>query len=214
MAISTYAELQTAITDFMARNDVSGRAADFIALGEARLNRLLGVVATTATLTGTIGSNELDISSLSVQEPQNLYVTYGESELFLIPRALGTYTTTTIQGRPSIWALEAHKIKLDRPQETADSFRFVYLGRFALSDAAPTNEFLTNNPDLYLAASIVWGCTYTKDPAISLWKSSLDEFVAEVSAENARKKRSVLTTDPALGMMGRTRYSVNVDTNP
>lgn len=214
MAISTYAELQTAITDFMARNDVSGRAADFIALGEARLNRLLGVVATTATLTGTIGSNELDISSLSVQEPQNLYVTYGESELFLIPRALGTYTTTTIQGRPSIWALEAQKIKLDRPQETADSFRFTYLGRFALSDAAPTNEFLTNNPDLYLAASIVWGCTYTKDPAISLWKSSLDEFVAEVSAENARKKRSVLTTDPALSLIGRTRYSVNVDTNP
>lgn len=214
MAISTYAELQTAITDFMARNDVSGKAADFIALGEARLNRLLGVVATTATLTGTIGSNELDISSLSVQEPQNLYVTYGESELFLIPRALGTYTTTTIQGRPSIWALEAQKIKLDRPLETADTFRFVYLGRFALSDAAPTNEFLTNNPDLYLAASIVWGCTYTKDPAISLWKSSLDEFVAEVSAENARKKRSVLTTDPALSLIGRTRYSVNVDTNP
>jgi hypothetical protein len=214
MSIGTYAELQAAITDFMARSDVSGNAANFIALGEARLNRLLGVVGTTAALTGVVGSDEIDISALSVHEPQNLYVTYGTSELCLTPRALGTYSTTTIQGCPSIWAIEAQKIKLDRPLETANTFRFVYLGRFALSDAAPTNEFLTNHPDLYLAASIVWGCTYTKDGAISMWKSMLDEFVAEVSAENSRKKRSVLTTDPALSLIGRTRYSVNVDGNP
>jgi hypothetical protein len=214
MSIGNYSELQSAITDFMARTDVSGKATDFIALGEARLNRLLGVVGTTAALTGVIGSDEIDISALSVQEPQNLYVTYGTSELCLTPRALGTYSTTTIRGLPSIWAIEAQKIKLDRPLEEANSFRFVYLGRFALSVAAPTNEFLTNHPDLYLAASIVWGCTYTKDPAISLWKSALDEFVAEVSAENSRKKRSVLTTDPALGTIGRTRYSINVDGNP
>ena len=41
MAISTYAELQTAVTDWMARSDLSGNAADFITLGEARLNRKL-----------------------------------------------------------------------------------------------------------------------------------------------------------------------------
>jgi hypothetical protein len=214
MSIGTYSELKTAITDFMARTDVAGNAADFISLGEARLNRLLGIVGTTAPLTGVIGSDEINISALSVHEPQNLYVTYGTSEFCLTSRTLGTYTTTTIQGRPSIWAIEAQKIKFDRPLQEASSFRFVYLGRFALSDAAPTNEFLTNHPDLYLAASIVWGCTYTKDPAISLWKSALDEFVAEVSAENSRKKRSVLTVDPALGTIGRTRYSVIVDSIP
>jgi hypothetical protein len=211
MAISTYSELQSAISDWMARTDVSGSAADFITLGEARLNRLLGVVGTTATLTGTIGSAELDISALSVQEPQNLYVSDGSSELFMTPRALGTYVTTTIEGRPTIWSLEGDKLKFDRPMEEAYTFRFVYLGRFALSDAAPTNEFLTDNPDLYLAASIVWGCTYTKDGAVGMWKSMLDEFVSEVSAENARKKRSQLTTDPALAMIGRTRYSIRTD---
>lgn len=214
MAISTYAELQTAISDWMARTDVSGKAADFIALGEARLNRLLGVVGTTVTLTGTIGSATLSISALPIQEPQNLYVRDGDSELCLTPRALGTYTTTTINGRPSIWAIEGETIVLDRPLEQAYTFRFVYLGRFALSDAAPTNDFLTENPDLYLAAAIVWGCAYTKDPAIAMWKSSLDEFTAEVSADNSRKKRSQLTTDPALSMIGRTRYSIRVDSTP
>ncbi|ANK73734.1 hypothetical protein FA04_14560 [Ensifer adhaerens] len=212
MAISNYTELQAAIADWMARSDVSGSAADFITLGEARLNRLLDPVATTAPLTGTIGSKTIDISSLSVQEPQNLYVTSGEEEFYLTPRALGTYSISTVAGLPSIWAIENQTITLDRELDEAYSFRFVYLGRFALSDAAPTNEFLTNNPDLYMASSIVWGSVYTKDlPQAAMWKQMLDEFTAEVAHENSRKKRSQLTVDPALGVIGRLRYSIGRD---
>lgn len=214
MSITNYTELKSAISDFMARTDLTGNVADFISLGEARLNRLLGPVGTTATLTGSIGAQTLSISSLSVQEPQNLYYRQGEAEYFLVPRPLGTFSTTTIQGSPSIWAIEANTISLDRPMIEAYTFRFVYLGRFALSDAAPTNEFLTNNPDLYLAASIVWGCTYTKDPAIAMWKQALDEFTQEVANENARKKRGQLTVDPALGLMGQNRWSIRTDSTP
>lgn len=212
MSIANYSELKAAIADWMARSDVSGNAADFITLGEARLNRLLDPVGTTATLTGVIGSKTISISSLSVQEPQNLYFTTGEVEYYLTPRALGTYSESTVPGLPSIWAIEGSTIKLDRELDEAYSFRFVYLGRFALSDFAPTNEFLTNNPDLYLAASIVWGSAYTKDlPQAAMWKQMLDEFTAEVAHENSRKKRSQLTVDPMLGLIGRLRYSVGKD---
>jgi hypothetical protein len=214
MAIATYSDLKTAISDWMARSDVSGSAADFITLAEARLNRLLEPVGTTATLTGVIGSKTLDISSLSIIEPQNLYYTQGITEFYLTPRALGTFSTTTIEGPPTMWAIEGDTITMERPLIEAYSFRFVYLGRFALSDAAPTNDFLTENPDLYLAASIVWGSTYVKDGAVTLWKSMLDEFTAEVAHQNSRKKRSQLTVDPGLGVIGRTRYSVNTDSTP
>ncbi len=212
MAISTYSELKTAIADWMARSDISGSAADFITLGEARLNRLLDPVGTTALLTGVIGSAAIDISSLSVQEPQNVYIRSGEQEFYLTPKALGTYSTSQIPGFPSIWSIEANTIVLDRELDEAYSFRFVYLGRFALSDLAPTNEFLTNNPDLYMAASIVWGSTYIKDlPQAAMWKQLLDEFTAEVAHENAKKKRSQLTVDPALSLIGRNRYNINRD---
>ena len=214
MAISTYSELKAAIVDWMARSDLSGNAADFITLGEARLNRLLDPVGTTALLTGVNGSQTVDISSLSVQEPQNVYITQGETEYYLTPRALGTYSTTALEGIPSIWSIEGNRITFDRPLNDAYPLRFVYLGRFALSDLAPTNEFLTNNPDLYLAASMVWGCGYVKDQAGGVWKQMLDEFTAEVAAENSRKKRSQLTVDPALGIIGRTRYSIGIDSVP
>lgn len=212
MAISTYSELKTAIADWMARSDVAGSAADFITLGEARLNRLLDPVATTATPTGTIGSATIDISALSVQEPQNVYIRCGDEEFYLTPKALGTYSTSLANGQPAIWSLEANTIIFDRPLDEAYSFRFVYLGRFALSDLAPTNEFLTNNPDLYMAASIVWGAVYTKDmQGGAMWKSMLDEFTAEVAHENAKKKRTQLTVDPALALIGRNRYNINRD---
>ena len=215
MSITNYSELKTAVLDFMTRNTLTGKAADFITLAEARLNRLLDPVGTTATLTGVIGASTLDISALTVQEPQNLYVTQGESEYYVTPRALGTYTTSNIEGMPSIWSIEGSTITFDRPCSEAYSFRFVYLGRFALSDAAPTNEFLTNNPDLYLAASLVWGYAYTRNvPAVAAWKQLLDEFTAEVAHENAQKKRSQQTVDPALGLIGRARYSVRIDSTP
>lgn len=214
MSISNYTQLQAAIIDFMKRNELSGNAPDWITLAEARLNRLLGPVGTTATLTGVQGSSLIDISALSIIEPQNLYVTDGQSEFYLTPRALGTYSLSiATSGRPSIWAIEGTNITLDRVLDQAYSFRFVYEGRFALSDAAPTNEFLTNNPDLYLAAALVWGNTYIRSLQVgAMFSQMLDEFTAEVAHENSRKKRSQLTVDPALGMIGRGRYSGSSDT--
>jgi hypothetical protein len=213
MSITNYTELKAAVSDWMARSDITGNVADFISLAEARLNRLLGPVGTTATLTGVIGDQSVSIASLAVQEPQNLYVTEGVSEYFVVPRPLGTYSTTSVQGRPTIWAIEGDTITFDRPMISAYPFRFVYLGRFALSDLAPTNEFLTNHPDLYLAASIVWGCAYVKDQSGTVWKQMLDEFTAEVAHDNARRKRSQLTVDPGLGTIGRYRYNSTVDTS-
>lgn len=204
MAITNYSELKTAIADWMARSDVSGSVDDFITLGEARLNRLLETVATTVTLNGAVDSAEIDISSLSVVEPQNLYVLDNLKEYFVAPRALGTFSVDEFSGTPGLWAIEGNFIKFDRPCDQAYQFRFIYQGRFALSDAAPTNEFLTNNPDLYMAAAIVWGNVYVKDlPQGAMWKAMLDEFTMEVRSNIAQKKRSQLTVDPALGSMGR-----------
>lgn len=204
MAISTYSELKTAIADWMARSDVSGSAADFITLGEARLNRLLEVVATTAALTGVVGSRQIDVSALSIVEPVSLYVTDSNEEFQISLQPLGSFGWDTQSGLPTQAAFEGNYIKFERECDQAYSFRFTYLGRFALSDAAPTNEFLTNNPDLYMAAAIVWGNVYTKDlSAAAMWKQLLDEFTAEVRSNIAQKKRSTLGVDPSLMNVGR-----------
>ena len=45
MAISTYVELQTAVANWLDRDDMSARIPEFIALTEARFNRILRIRA-------------------------------------------------------------------------------------------------------------------------------------------------------------------------
>jgi len=213
MPFSNYTDLQSAITDWMARSDVSGNAADFIALGEANLNRELKQVGVTTTLTGVSGQNYIDITALSMIEPRTLFITDLDAEYELTPRPLGSYTIHEFSGRPSIWAIEGKKIVFDRELDQAYSFRFVYTGRFALSVAAPTNDFLTENPDLYMAASIVWGSIYVKSTAdISMWSQMLESFMASVSHAESQKMRGSLVVDPML--MATRRHGIDRDYLP
>ena len=209
MAISTYSELKTAVTDWMARADISASATDFITLGEARLNRILEPVATTATLTGVSGSAQIDISALDIAEPENLYVTDGSEEYFVMPRQLGTFSIDDDTGLPSIWAIEGDYIKFNRPCSEDYSFRFIYKARLGLSNVVTTNEFLTKHPDMYLAAAIYWGCVYIQAANKAMaWKSIWDETILEVRHNEGQKKRSQLTVDPALSSIGRGRIGL------
>lgn len=212
MAIANYTDLKAQVADFMARSDISGNVADFIALAEARLNRQLESIATSTDITGTIGSNIIDISTLSVVEPVSLYVDGVVHEFNVLPRPQGSFPYYNIPATPSEWCIDQDRILFDRPLDLAYSFRFTYQGRFALSDLAPTNDFLTNFPDVYLAAAMFQACLYVKDDAgISQWKSLSDEGIAEARSTIAQSKRGTLTVDPMLTR--RTRYSFNLDTS-
>ena len=206
-----YTDLKAKVLDFMARNDISGNVEDFIMLGEARLNREIESIATSTPLSGTAGRNYIDISALNVLEPVSLYVDGIIHEFQVTPKPQGSFPYYDISGTPSLWCIDEDRIMFDRALDVPYTFRFTYQGRFALSSAAPTNEFLTHFPDVYLAASIVWGCLYTKDvEAGAMWKTLWDEGIASAKSTYAQSKRAQLTVDPMLNR--RTRYSYNLDT--
>ncbi|MCP4410086.1 MAG: hypothetical protein GY807_20545 [Gammaproteobacteria bacterium] len=200
MAISNYGELQSAITDWLARSELSGKATELITLAEAKLKRNLEVVETDTTLTGTVNSRRIDISALSLIEPIALFISSDGDEQEVDLKADGTFPYLEHTGEPGYYAIDGTNIDFDRPLDEAYSFRFRYRGRFALSDAAPTNDLLTNHPDVYLSACLVWGGLYIRDAGvISTQKALLEEFIKEAKSEIAQKKRGVQTVDPALG---------------
>jgi hypothetical protein len=216
--ITNYTELQASISDYMARNDISGKASEFIALAEARLNRTLGTIASTLTLSGVAGQNFIDITALNIVEPISLFVDGTTREFPILPRPQGTFAYSEIASTPSMCAMErvvdagADKtyLRFDRDMDAPYTFRFTYRGRFALSDAAPTNDVLTNFPDVYMAAAIVWGCIYTKSVKDgAMWKSVLEEGLAEARNTYAKSRRAVLTVDPMLS--GSRRHGPNLD---
>lgn len=208
MAISTYSELKAAITNWMDRSDLTGTAADLITLAEAKLNRQIDAVETDATLTGTVGSRNVDISALKVIEPMFVYIsdTVGGDQSEVELKTPGSYAFGDTNSSPAFASVDGDNLVFDCPLDLAYSIRFRYRGRFALSDAAPTNELLTNHPDVYLAASIMWGGVYIADAGkVQGFKTLLDEFIWETKSHIAQRKRGTLTPDPALARMSSTR---------
>lgn len=203
MALANYTDLQASALDWMVRAGQTGEVVDWITLAEARLNRVLGAVETDTTLTGVVDSRRIDISSVSMVRPIALFLAETDTdEVEISPATDGTFPYLASSGRPTKWAVDGTNIDFDRPLDSAYPFRFRYRERFALATSS-TNWLLTNHPDVYLAATIVWGSAYNKNLAeASAWKQLLDEAIPSIKNSIAQTKRAVLTVDRALVSRG------------
>jgi hypothetical protein len=205
MALNNYAELKAAVANWMARADLSGEAADFIALAEARLNRELDPIWRDAMLSGAAGTRAIDISHLSCEHPISLFLGRpAANEVELTPKASGTFPLLTVPGRPRFWAREGETIGFDRPLDTDYSFRLHFSQFHRLSESAPTNWLLANHPDIYLAAVLVWGGLFIRDsPYAGQFQAVLNAGLPEVKNVIAQSKRGLLSVDPMLQRIGQ-----------
>lgn len=214
MALANYSDLQASALDWMERAGQSGKAPDWIKLAESKLNRKLGAVEVEATLTGTASSRTIDITSLSMVEPIALFIApTGEDEREIQPQANGTYPLLEVtEAQPRIYSVVGTDLQFERILDQAYPFRFIYRERFALSDSVPTNWLLTNHPDVYLAATLMWGAGYNQDWQNGpVWKAMLDEAIPEIQHTIAQNKRGMLRVDRAITMVNRRWFYGNTD---
>lgn len=203
MAISTYSDLLTAVAKYSWRegdSEFESSAEDFIALGESRLNRELPlrVMETDAELTGTVGSRDIALPTLYV-EPIALHLTTFGTSTRLKPSVAGEMPLNMGNGVPSAWCINGENIQLDTPCDQAHTFTFRYRKSFKLSPSSSTNWLLTNHPDVYLAAALVWGGVFMAAPDLAApWKIILDEAISEIGWKEARSRVGTLSVDPAL----------------
>lgn len=199
MAITTYSELKTAITNWMARADLSGSAEEFIFLAERKLNRELRGIDADASLVTVAGSADVDCTSAPFKRAIALFMMDAGHEAELVQRSLGTMPLSSANEKPTEWAVDGNNISLSAPSDGVYALRLVYAPRFALSDAAPTNWLLDNHPDVYLAASMLWGHGYVQNfQQSAIWQSVLDEGLISIRSENATRRKSMLRMPPEL----------------
>lgn len=206
MAIDNFTDLRAAVANWMARADVAGQAEEFIQLAEARLNREIKGVETDATITGSVGSLSIDVSAQSVEAPIALFLIRDEDEYQITPKAAGTFARLSVDGPPRYFSFDKNDetIEFERQLDSAYSFRLRYEQYFGLSDDAPTNWLLTNHPDVYLAAVLVWGGLFTKDSNYAVqFQTVLNTGLPEVKSAIAQTKRALLTVDEGLQRVQR-----------
>lgn len=213
MALANYTDLQASALSWMERSGETryvGSAPDWITLAEARLNRELGAVETDETITGVVDSRRIDIAALSMAQPIALFLAEaGRDEVFIMPKADGTFPYLNDPGRPSTWAVDGTNIDFNRPLDGAYPFRLRFRQKFNLATST-TNWLLTNHPDVYFAATMMWGAGYNEDWANgSAWKMVLDEAIPSIRNQITQNKRALLTVDPALSCIGRGRRTYN-----
>lgn len=185
LAFDNYTDLVTFIEDWMDRSDLSGSVESMVALCEARLRRELSplVFETTVTATATDGVVALpsDFDALRQVTLDGVVLTE------VSPESGRDYdnTGTTAKG----YSLEADQMRIW--PATAETVTLTYKKRLTrLSSASPTNELLSEHPDLYFFGSMMFANGYVvNDQRAALFKALWDEAVDSANRFFTRQRR-------------------------
>jgi|SRR5579859_3783999 len=200
MAITTYAELQAAAANWLVRADLTQRIPEFIALAEARLNRVLRarLAEAEAALTATVGARTIPLPA-GFAEPLALWIIPAatrEPLRFVEPSVMAA---SSQPGRPVNWSVDGTNLAFDRPCDQPYALVLRMLTKFALSDAAPTNALLSAYPDAYLFATLCEAGPFLRDDALAAaYDARLERAIGEINTKEARSRamRTLVTDAP------------------
>lgn len=180
MALTTYAELQTAVANWLARDDLTAYIPDFVTLFECSAARRLRVrlQETSTTLTPSSGIATLPTDYLGQRR-----VTWTGSPIhdlsYVAPPIYSGYLESG-SGVPFVFTIEGLYLKVAPSSDTALTFEY-YQKTAAVSGAL--NWLWTNHPDAYLFGTLCEANAFNKGKAFetaSLWKSRRDEVFEEI----------------------------------
>jgi hypothetical protein len=200
MDLTTYSGLQAAVATFLVRGDQTLTIPGLIQLCESKLNREVRQrqAEQDANLVGVVGSRYIPLPS-AYDEGLNLWYvdTAGRVPVsrFIDPALI---QTSTSPGRPYQWTVDGSNIAFERPCDQAYAFTLRMLGKYALSDAVPTNALLSDYPDAYLFGTLAEAGPMLRDPDLtSVYEAKLDAAIKSINAKDARSRApQTLSTEP------------------
>lgn len=168
MAITTYAELQTAIGDWLNRADLDQKIPEFITLAESTLNDVLrsSDMVTSDTLTITSGRASLPADALEIVYAQ-VASTPTEPLEQVTPQQLTMLrrTRTRNAANPRFFAIIGREMAVT-PTPASGSLDVDYYQRIpALSDSNTSNWLLEDAPHVYLYTSLLHATPFLMDDA-------------------------------------------------
>lgn len=173
MALTTYAELQTSVKSWLHRADLDSIIPDFITLAEARIFREVRARSMETALSDTIASGVIALPTGYI-ELKYAYVNRTPVKTLKRREArfiYEKYPTRSGMGEPRYIAREASNFIFGPYPDSAYTITGVYYKNIGpLSSSA--HALFTDNPDLYLWASLAEAEPYMKnDKRIMLWET-------------------------------------------
>ena len=203
MAITTYVELQTAIsTNWLRRSDLTSIVPDFIALAEVGLNYGIEIPELDLRVPGlrvrdmetrdsafylsqeyqTLPSDFLEMKSLRITGSDG----YGLDPVGLSNMTQRYASSTT--GKPIRFALVGSTVRLSPPPDATRTSELVYYAKIPASTTATPNWLLTKRPDIILYGSLVQAALNLNDSRLPVWAKNYAALVTGFQTQDVMSR--------------------------
>ena len=196
MAIGTFAQLKTAAANWLDRSDLTDRIPEFITLAEARFNRNLRIrdMETVFTAISTAaGTREYSLPTGFVQMKEFHLSTDPITPLsYITPEMMSRMWAGSAKSKPQVFTIIADNVRLGPNPDAVYTTSMLYYKTFtALSDAATTNDMLTNNPDVYLYGTLLEAEPFLmNDQRVQLWLAAFQKAVDDIQNQDNKDRHS------------------------
>lgn len=193
MPITSYATLQSAVADWLNRDDMTAVIPQFIANAEARFKRDLRVRKLQNAGTLVISADDQALAS-DLMAVEGWYLdgpTYFHRIQMVGAEALGELKTVWgSTGAPRYAALIAGSARFAPVPDASYETKLTYWRKIvSLSDQNVNNWLLEEHPDLYLYATLVEAAPYLQDDTrVATWQDQLDKRLAELDARTSAEQ--------------------------
>ena len=193
MSITTYAELQTVIADFLDRDDQTERIKTFIQLSEAEMSRKLRHWRMENRATAEIDGQYSAIPA-DFLEPIRLHLETGDYKaLELISQGeMQSLRMRNLEtsGKPAFYALTQGELEVYPTPDGTYNLEMNYYAKIpALTTSNTTNWVLDNYPDAYLYGSLVHSAPFLgEDARMTTWAALFQSALNGIMAESDQAK--------------------------
>ena len=221
MAIGTYSELQTAVANWLDRDDLTLRIPEFIALAEARMNRtlrlsiMLNVDQTTlggaAALVGGTRAYALPSGYLQMLD-FHLRTSPITTLSYLTPENMNRMWAGSQGGKPLAYTIFSDNasgtpvkaVRLGPAPDSAYDYSIMFYKKIdALSVTNTTEAMLTDNPDVYLYGALLEAEPFLmNDERVQLWAAAFQESLNALQEQDNKDRHS----GSAMRVMNTTGY--------
>jgi len=190
MAISNYTELQSAVGNWLHRDDLTARIPEFIQMAESYMNddlRLRSMIASaTVTPSQSVKYVALPtgfIEAISFLDDQNVEIIQLPHDEIDLMSSLRYYSVTS-------------RINFPVVAGSALSFTMTYYKQLDIATDT-TNDVLTTYPHIYLYGSLVQAEPFLKnDGRVGTWHQMYDAAVKKANNRNSRNLTKLRTEYP------------------
>jgi len=192
MSITTYAELQSSIADWLLRDDLTSVIPTFISLAEAKFNRRIRDYRMVKRATAQVDTAYFAIPS---DWQENIRFQLNTSPIttleYVTPdQAAEEKRLYNSSGRPAFFTMIGDQFQIvPAPDSTYDAELTYYAKIPVLSSGNTSNWLLEKAPDIYLYGALMEAAPYLDDDArIQVWGGLLEQSMNAIQIESDRAK--------------------------